>query len=218
MKSILWSTASFGLLFAVGHVGCAESDEKSNDADKLMQEISSKYGLVNQTGEPFLQLSFKCITMEMTGGSAPYTVFVDCSEKTNGPPSSLTAYANNWETIIYSATTSATEGSSVNNTICFKPDRSETTAWPGEKTYELLLADYGFCFVLGSVGGSSNGKHCSLWKKIELPESCPVETKQASTCNDTFEQCKMTPTRLVHSGRTMKKRYADFSSHRRLLT
>ncbi|XP_075559600.1 uncharacterized protein LOC142591100 isoform X3 [Dermacentor variabilis] len=161
MKNILWSTVGFGLLCAVAHVGCAESDEKSNDADKLLQEISSKYGLVSQTGENFLELHFKCITMEMTGGSAPYTVFIDCSEKTNGPPSPLTTYANNWETLIYSATTSATEGSSVNNIISFKPDSTETN-------------------------------DCSLWQKIEHTESCPVETKQAPTCDPAFEQCKST--------------------------
>ncbi|XP_075559599.1 uncharacterized protein LOC142591100 isoform X2 [Dermacentor variabilis] len=161
-------------------------------AVKLLQEISSKYGLVSQTGENFLELHFKCITMEMTGGSAPYTVFIDCSEKTNGPPSPLTTYANNWETLIYSATTSATEGSSVNNIISFKPDSTETNAMLSEKTYELLHADYGLCFVLGSVGGSSNRKHCSLWQKIEHTESCPVETKQAPTCDPAFEQCKST--------------------------
>nr|XP_054925799.1 uncharacterized protein LOC126529393 isoform X3 [Dermacentor andersoni] len=115
------------------------------------------------------------------------------------PPSPLTTYANNWETLIYSATTSATEGSSVNNTISFKPDSTETKARLSERTYELLLADYTLCFVLGSVCGSSNRKHCSLWQKIEHTESCPAETKQASTCDHAFEQCKRTQSRLVRS-------------------
>ncbi|XP_075559601.1 uncharacterized protein LOC142591100 isoform X4 [Dermacentor variabilis] len=53
MKNILWSTVGFGLLCAVAHVGCAESDEKSNDADKAtftFNHLCQQLGDINLFG------------------------------------------------------------------------------------------------------------------------------------------------------------------------
>ncbi|XP_037571487.2 uncharacterized protein LOC119453515 [Dermacentor silvarum] len=192
MKNVLWSTASFGFFFLITNVGYAKSDDASNDADKLFTGQIEKYGLVEQTSDLFLGIPCDCIIIEMPAQNAPYTIIFDCANETKETDSSPSARNLEWEALIYTATTSATEGSSVNDVITFEPDETNIIGTSGSMAYKLLHADYSSCFVLSTTSSSSSSQHkCYHWKKIEGKDSCPITTKQTSSCDATFERCKL---------------------------
>nr|XP_054925798.1 uncharacterized protein LOC126529393 isoform X2 [Dermacentor andersoni] len=86
MKNVLWPTASFGLLFAVAYVGCAESDEKSNDADKatfasnhLCQQL---HGLAKEHTNYYWLITRSVLYLEVCA-DLPTESIAHCGKKLN---------------------------------------------------------------------------------------------------------------------------------------
>ncbi|XP_037571486.1 uncharacterized protein LOC119453514 [Dermacentor silvarum] len=192
MKIVLWSTASFGFLFLITNVGYAKSDDASNDADKLFTGQTKKYGLVEETSDPFLGIPSECIIIEMPVPNPPYTIIFDCANRTKETASSPSARSFEWDTLIYTATTSPSNGSSVNDIITFVPDDINNIGTSELMAYKLLQTDYNSCFVLSKTSASySSQNQCYHWKKIEAKDSCPIKTEQTSSCDDAFDHCKL---------------------------